>query len=276
MKSLIRLNDYSKEDIFEIFKIADDIRTGRYHGFLNGKTIIMFFPETSIRTRATFERGIYLLGGQSIIFSPETLDKKEKISDVIGYLNNWASTIIVRYKDIQMLDEMNLASNIPIINAMTDVNHPCEIIADLYSLSKIRKNFLADNYLFCGTSGNIGLAWREAAQVMSLQLSQCCKEKYRMPNVNYYDDIHNAVTGKDIICTDSIPHSYLDDFKDYKITLDIMKQANEGAILNPCPPFYRDEELTDEVIESNYFVGYGFKKYLLEIQQAIIIYNLSI
>lgn len=275
MKSLIRFSDYTKEDIFKVFQIADEIQTGKYQNFLKGKTILMFFPESSIRTRVTFEKGVYLLGGQTILFPPETLEKKEKIQDVIGYLNHWVDTIIVRYKDIQMLDKINDASNVPVVNAMTDVNHPCEILADLYSLSKIRNNFLEDQYLFCGASGNIGLAWSEAAQVMGFSFSQCCKELYRIPNVNYYNDIHSAIIGKDIICTDSIPYKYIDDFKDYKVTLDLMKQANEGALLNPCPPFYRNEEVTEEVIESNYFVGYRFKKYLLEIQQAIIIYNLS-
>lgn len=76
MKHLIRLSDYSKEDIKEIFNIADQLKQGKYREFLKGKTIVMFFPESSIRTRVTFEKGIYLLGGQSILFSPETLNKK--------------------------------------------------------------------------------------------------------------------------------------------------------------------------------------------------------
>lgn len=86
MKHLIRLTDYTKKEIKEIFHIADEIQQGKYKDFLKGKTIIMFFPESSIRTRVTFEKGIYLLGGQTILFSPETLDKKEEMKDVIGYI----------------------------------------------------------------------------------------------------------------------------------------------------------------------------------------------
>jgi len=100
MKNLIRLTDYTKSDVNEIFKIADELQKGKYTNYLTGKTIIMFFPESSIRTRVTFEKGIYLLGGQTILFSPSTLDKKEEIEDVSGYLNNWADGIVVRYKDI--------------------------------------------------------------------------------------------------------------------------------------------------------------------------------
>lgn len=274
MKSLIRLTDYSKEEILEIFKIADELRQGKYADFLRGKTVVMFFPASSIRTRVTFEKGIYLLGGQSILFAPETLDKKEEIKDVVGYLNNWADAIVVRYKDIHMLEKMKEYAQVPVINAMTDINHPCEMLADLYALSKIRKNFLEDNYLFCGRKGNIGLAWKEASEVMGFSFSQCCPLGYEMEGVSVSANIGEAVKGKDIICTDSLPDKELEAFKDYQVTRNIMDKANEGAVLNPCPPFFRGEEVSADVIDSRYFVGYEFKKYLLEVQQAVIIFNL--
>ncbi len=135
MKSFIRLTDHKKEDLLRIFEIADSIE--KYDGFLKGKTIVMFFPASSIRTRVSFEKGIYLLGGQSILFDPKTLDKKEEIKDVCGYLENWADAVIVRYPDINMLDRMADAMSAPVINAMTDVNHPCEMMSDLYTLSLI-------------------------------------------------------------------------------------------------------------------------------------------
>ena len=171
MTSLIRLTDFSKEQLIEIFEIADSI--DKYMELLKGKTIILFFPESSIRTRITFEKAIYLLGGQSILFDPATLDKKEDISDVCGYLNNWADAVVIRYKDINMIEKMKEALSIPIINALTDENHPCEMLSDLYSLSKIRPDYLNDKYLFVGEDGNIGRAWREAAKVFGFSLEQC-------------------------------------------------------------------------------------------------------
>ena len=90
--------------------------------------MILFFPSTSLRTRVTFENGIDLLGGQSILFPTETLDKKEKLEDVCGYLNNWADGIIVRHRNLDVVKELAQYSTIPVINAMTDWNHPCEII----------------------------------------------------------------------------------------------------------------------------------------------------
>jgi ornithine carbamoyltransferase len=275
MKNLIQLSDYSKQDILEIFQIADELQLGKYQDFLKGKTLVMFFPNSSIRTRITFERGIYLLGGQTSLFPPETLDKKEDLKDVFSYLSNWVDCAIIRHKNISLLEEITKSSNIPIINAMTDDNHPCEILTDLYSLSKIRDNIKLDNFLFVGPRGNIGLTWKQASEILGFSLIQCCPSGYDIENVNVIRKLDNAVKDIDIVCTDSYPSDSLADFKDYKISTEIMKMANEKAVLNPCPPFFRNEEVTEDVIDSEYFVGYTFKKYLLEIQQAIIIYSLS-
>lgn len=273
MQSFIRLTDFKLDDLLEIFEIADNIE--KYDGYLKGKTIVMFFPASSIRTRVSFEKGIYLLGGQSILFDPATLDKKEDIKDVCGYLQNWADAVVVRYKDIKMLDKMADAMDIPVVNAMTDDNHPCEMMSDLYSLSKIRASFLEDEYLFVGASGNIGKAWQEASEAFGFSLSQCSPDQYAIPGVKHSCDLKDSISGKDIVCTDSIPGDILKDFASYQITKDIMEQARSGAILNPCPPFYRGEEVSEDSIDSDFFAGYKFKKNLLKIQQAILIYCLA-
>ncbi|MCH5258054.1 MAG: peptide transporter [Lachnospiraceae bacterium] len=275
MRTLLRLTDLQPSDIYEIFHIADEIKMGKYTDFLNGKSAVLFFPYSSIRTRVTFEKGIYLFGGQPILFSNDALDKKEDLKDVCGYLNNWADLIIVRHKDIQLIEKLAGYSKVPLINAMTDRNHPCEILSDMYSLSKIRSNFVDDKYLFCGQSGNIGLAWKEASQVMGFELSQCCGVGYEMEGVNIYHNIKDAIKGKDIICTDSLPAGLLNDFRDCQVTKEIMDMANKHAVFNPCPPFYRGEEVSDEVIDSEYFVGYEFKKNLLVVQQAVIIWCMT-
>ena len=270
MKSFIRLTDFTKDELLEIFSIADSIE--KYSGFLSGKTIVMFFPASSIRTRVTFEKGIYLLGGQSILFDPTTLEKKENLRDVCGYLQNWADAVIARYRDIELLKKMDSYMGIPVINALTDENHPCEMMADLYALSKRRNDFLNDEYLFVGADGNIGRAWREAAEVMGFSITQSCPVEHKMSGVKFVDSLSDAIAGKDIICTDSIPGELAADFNSFQVTKDIMKKANTGAVLNPCPPFYRNEEVSEDVIDSEYFVGYDFKKDLLRIQQAILIF----
>jgi len=164
---------------------------------------------------------------------------------------------------------------VPVINALTDDNHPCEMMSDLYSLSKIRADYLRDKYLFVGSDGNIGRAWKEAADAFGFSLSQSSPAKHQIPGVTYHDNLKDAIVGKDVICTDSTSSDIINDFKDYQISKELMGLASKGAILNPCPPFYRGEEVTKDVIDSDYFVGYEFKQSLLIIQQAILIYCLS-
>ncbi|MDE6788224.1 MAG: peptide transporter [Ruminococcus sp.] len=274
MKDLIKLGDLTSDNVYEIFNIADEIQHGKYRNFLNNKSIILFFPSSSIRTRVTFEKGIYLLGGQSILFPSETLDKKENLKDVCGYLNNWADLVIVRHENIYVIEQLACYLNVPVVNAMSNANHPCEIIADMYALSKIRNDFISDRYLFCGKAGNIGFTWKAASDIMGFELSQCCGKGYEIEGLKTYNCIDDAIKGKDIICTDALPSDILPNFKDCQVTRDKMDMANRGAILNPCPPFYRGEEVSDDVINSSYFVGYEFKKHLLEVQQAIIVYLL--
>lgn len=275
MKDMLRLTDYCADDIYEIFRLTDEVRGGAYRDFLKGKCVVMFFPNSSIRTRVSFEKGIYLLGGQTILFPTETLDKKEDLRDVCGYLDNWADLVIARHADIKRLEKLAENLKVPVINAMTDSNHPCEMLSDLYALSKRRTDFTKDKFLFCGKRGNIGLAWKEAAEVMGFSLEQCCGEGYEIDGLPVYHSIEKAVTGKDIVCTDSLPESALAAFKDCQVTSEMMDRANPGAVLNPCPPFYRGEEVSEDVIDSEYFVGYDFKECLIAVQQAVMIYCLT-
>ena len=275
-KSLVFIDDFSKEEIYKIFKLADEFADDVSQvNPLEGKTVVLFFPESSLRTRVTFEKGIQELGGKTILFPPEALDKKEKIQDVIGYLENWVDAAIVRHSDIRIVKTMAEHARIPVINAMTSENHPCEIITDLYALSKIHKDIEKKKFLFVGAKGNIGNTWKAASELMGFELEQCCPVGYEIDNIKFHTNIDEAVIGKDIICTDSIPNKAKEEFKNYQITLLHMKKANQGATLNPCPPFFRGEEVSEDVINSDYFVGYGFKKCLITVQQAILCYLLD-
>lgn len=275
MKSLIRLSDLDLRDVQEIFRLADEFRSGKHRKCLRNRTIALFFPESSIRTRITYERGIYLMGAQSVLFPPSALDKKEDVRDVVAYLSNWVDAIVVRHRNIALLDEMALDSIIPVINAMTDVNHPCEILSDVYALSKRLGDVSEWKILFVGARGNIGLAWKEAAALFGFELTQSCPPKYAMEKVENIPHLMEAARGKDVICTDSLSADKLPDFAGYQITPEVM-QSSGCQLLNPCPPFYRGEEVSAEVVENDWngFVGYDFKSCLLEVQQAILYYLL--
>ena len=205
-KKLIFINDFSKEEIYEIFKRADKlVKAAGQAKPLEGKSVVLFFPESSIRTRVTFEKGIQDLGGNTILFPPSALDKKEKIEDVIGYLENWVDAVVVRHSDIEVVKSMAEHGGIPVINAMTSENHPCEIITDLYALSKIYKDLEKKKFLFVGAKGNIGNSWKAASELIGFELEQCCPLGYELDNIKFHTNIDDAILGKDIICTDSIP-----------------------------------------------------------------------
>lgn len=276
--NFIRLDDLKKDQFYTVFQLADRLQEEDHSKPLAGKTFILFFPEASIRTRTTFEKGIKELGGTCILFPPSALDKKEELMDVAGYLGNWADGIIVRHPDINVIDQLCRYSEIPVINAMTKHNHPCEIISDLYSISKLKPDFLKLNYAFVGAKGNIGRSWLEASKVLELRLCQVCRKGYELDKktdtYSFSEDLKETVSTCQVILTDGIPEELKseDYISDYQITKAVMETAGENAILNPCPPFTRGEEVSEDAIASKYFVGYGFKKNLLYVQQAVILY----
>ena len=241
MRNLIRLQDITKEELFDIFERADYFFEHPYEKKFMNRCFVLFFPESSIRTRVTFEKGIYNLGGQSILFDSDTLNKKEAHVDVIGYLNNWVDCIIVRFYDINAIHKIASYSTCPVINGLSDRNHPCEVITDLYSLYKKDKNFLEYHYLYVGPDRNIGYAWKEAADAFGIRF-----------------------------ITDSLSGDIVNDFKDYQITKAILQQSDKNIVFNPCPPFYRGQEVSEDAIDSSAFVGYEYKRSLLNVQQAII------
>jgi len=275
MKHLIKLTDYSIQDLNNVFTLADEIKDGKHKNDLAGKTIVLFFPNSSIRTRVTFEKGIYALGGQPILFPSDSLDKKEQIEDVAGYLNNWADCIVIRHGDINLIQQFAKYSKVPVINAMTKENHPCEVLSDLYAISKKRADYMNLSYVFVGVNANIGKAWAEAAKAFGINFIHCAPKGYELENAKIEHDITSAIKQSDIILTDSIPKEYLQDFKHHQITTELMQCAKPGAMLNPCPPFTRGEEVSADVIDSKYFVGYEFKKSLLYVHQAIMLYGIS-
>lgn len=168
---LLDINQLSGADITAIFKISNDLQQTKETRRLEGKTFTLIFPQTSLRTRITFEKGIKDLGGECILFPPETLDRREQLIDSIKYMENWVDGIIVRHSDFSKVEEMAKHSAIPVINAMTSHNHPCEVLADLFSISKLKANYNELVYTFVGPAGNISRSWANIAKVMNLKFN---------------------------------------------------------------------------------------------------------
>lgn len=267
------LNDFNEA----IFHIADTIES--YQNSFIGKTFVLFFPESSIRTRLSFEKGIKDLGGQCVLFPPATLDKREDLKDVIGYIENWADAVIVRHKSMDVVKTLAEHSRIPIINAMTRDNHPCEITADIYAIKK-KLGHIPKRMAFVGEHGNISSSWYLGAKVFDYHLNHVCLENERISNdddhYTFTTSLEEGLKGAEVVLTDPLSSELRNEdyINKYQITSERMKLTDD-AILNPCPPFFRGEEVSAEVIDSSCFVGYEFKKDLLAVQQGIILYCLG-
>lgn len=278
---LLDVDGLSSLQISEIFNLTHKLIEHKGERLLQGKTFILFFPENSLRTRITFEKGIKNLGGECILFSPEALDRREQLIDTIKYIENWADGIVVRHSDFMKITEMAKFSSIPIVNAMTSVNHPCEILADLYSISERKNNYRELVYTFVGPASNISRSWTNVAKIMNLDFNHVClvgnEITEQSPNYKFHTELEEVLKYSDVILTDSLPDQFrTDDYiSKYQITLERMMLTKKHSILNPCPPFFRNEEVSEDVINSDYFVGYSFKKNLVYVQQAIILYCLS-
>ena len=267
MKHFLRLTDYTKADIYEIFHITDEILEGHYQNLLQGKSVVLFFPESSIRTRVTFEKGIALLGGQPILFPSSALDKKEDLQDVIGYLNNWANLLVVRHRDMAALEKIAASAFIPVINALTDEYHPCQILADLLTIREysgrtdgsIRMAFYGD------ARSNIANSLILAARLTGMELVLCSPAEEQpdralyagCSNVSWEADPMKAAAGVDYFYTDVWVSMGFEEERERRMKLFAPYQVNEKlfSVAKPdakflhCLPAHRGEEVSAGVMD---------------------------
>lgn len=272
VRHLIRLDDWTAADAAAVFALADAYRAGT--GPRTDGAAVMFFPASSLRTRVSFERGAQQMGLQPIAFPPETLDKPEALADVAMYLAQWADVVVARHPDIAVLDGLAAASALPVVNAMTDVNHPCEVLADVYALSR-EVDVRRTRFLFVGADGNIARAWHEAAALFGLDLVQCCPAGLAVPGARWTEDLATAVRSADVIVTDG-PGRHAEALAGHRITEELLATAPEGVRFAPCPPFVRGREATAGALAGPAFVGHAFKRSLLPVQQAVLAHCLGL
>ena len=276
--NFIRVTDMTVQDIKRIFTVADSLRTGGAITSLSGRTAVMFFPESSIRTRITFEKGLHCMGITPILFPSSALDKREDIADVTGYIENWADLLIIRHPSIEKIESISKCSQIPVINAMTSQNHPCEILSDIYSIRNRKADFDKLVYTFVGENSNILHSWIEASEILGFRLNHVSLPENEADdagkNYSFFTDISDVISETDVLLTDPLTEKYRNEeyYSKYQITLKILQKGKNDLLFNPCPPFYRGEEVSNDAIGSSCFVGYSFKKNLLYVQQAIMAY----
>jgi ornithine carbamoyltransferase len=272
MRSLIRLDDWTPADIEQVFALADAYDAGR--GPRTSGCAVMFFPAASLRTRVTFERGAALMGLQPVVLPESTLDKDEALADVANYLDGWADIVVARHRHLAVLDALAAPGALPIVNAMTAVNHPCEVLADLWALRQ-NGDLTATRFLFVGPDGNISRAWQEASRALGLDLVQCSPAELRTPGARWVEDLATAIRSADVIITDD-PGSHAEILAPYRITASMLDAAPRGVLLNPCPPFIRGREVSDDAMTHPAFVGHAFKRALLPVHQAVMAFCLGL
>lgn len=265
MRHLIRLSDWDRADVERVFALADEYERGA--GPRREGCAVMFFPPSSLRTRVSFERGAQLMGLQPIVFPTESLEKPEALADVAGYLASWADVLIVRQR-MQIIEELAASSPIPVVNAMTELNHPCEVIGDVYALSRTREP-QSLRFLFVGADGNIARAWQEISDVLGLHLMQCCPPELATPGLVNTEDLARAITTADVIITDG-PGPHAEALAPFRITAALLDAAPADAQFIPCPPHVAGREATADAFRHPAFAGHGFKRTLLPAQQAVL------
>lgn len=291
MKDLISIRAMEREEILNLLDFADKIKTKMYGGIdykpLKDKTIITSFPPTSLRTRTSFETGIFQLGAHAINM-PIDFQAKEPLIDKVGYLNNWIDYLVIRHPDEAIIEEVARHADFSVINAMSKRSHPCEILSDIMTIRERRPNLQDLKFVFVGEGANISNTWFELAAKLDLNLTQVCPEGYEVNDELFYyakerskgeimikNSVEEGLKHADIILTDGWPVGS-DDSYDYErfmanqIDLHKLSLTNKDCIVNPCPPFTRGEEIAAEVIDSDYFIGYHGKENLLHMQKAII------
>lgn len=267
MRHFLRLDQIERSDLEHIMGLADAYDRGQGPRFDGAATL--FFPPGSIRTRASFERGLATMGLQPIVFPPETLDKPEAHEDVAGYLAQFCDLVVVR-ASMSILEGLAAKDHLPVVNAMTDVNHPCEALSDLWALRKMGRNIHELRYAIVGVGdSNVIQAWFEAGRAFGLDMVHVCPTGHELPGVEHVDDILVGVDGADVIATDP-PGPHTEIMAPYRITSAVLAAASTDVLLDPCPPFQRGREVSTDAVASSHFVGYGFKRALLPVQQAVV------
>ncbi len=304
-KDLLRMDDLSKDEILDILNLADQLKYEQKHGIehhlLKGKSLGMIFEKASTRTRVSFEVGMYQLGGHPLFLSSKDLQigRGEPIQDTARVLSRYLDGIMIRtfsQKGIEVLAE---CSSIPIINGLTDDEHPCQILADLMTIRERKLILEGLNVAYIGDGNNMCNSLIIGCLTLGMNVSIANPIGYKPPK--YYiekgislaeengvsfkmtEDPSEAIKNADVIITDVWASMGQEDeskkrqiaFKGYQVNSELMQLANDDAIVLHCLPAHREEEITEEVLEAHADVIFEEAENRLHAQKAILVKLLS-
>jgi ornithine carbamoyltransferase len=298
-KSLISINDLTLEEIYEIFEVSKTLKEKKLIGepnrILEGKTLGMIFSKPSTRTRVSFETGIYQLGGIGMYFGPNDLQLKrsESISDTAKVLSRYLDGIMIRTFSHQDVIDLARFGSIPVINGLTDLLHPCQVLTDLFTALEKKRSLEGLKLAYIGDGNNMAHSLLHGCSKVGMNISiaspsgfKPLKEivenakrnaKYMGSKVEILDDPVQAVKGADIVYTDvwasmgqeSEAETRKKKFAKYQVNSRLVKNAKDDYIFMHCLPAHRGEEVTDEICDSPNSVIFDEAENRLHVQKAV-------
>ncbi|EHQ87514.1 ornithine carbamoyltransferase [Desulfosporosinus youngiae] len=298
-RDFISLHDYNQDELSYILDVAKDLKAeqkaGRPHPILQGKTLGMVFTKSSTRTRVSFEVGMYQLGGHALFLSGRDiqLGRGEPISDTARVLSRMVDGIMIRTFSHQEVLELAEFATIPIINGLTDLLHPCQVLADLMTIQEHKGRLEGLKLAYVGDGNNMAHSLMYGGAKMGLHVVIASPQGYKPDPlivaaaqadakqngglVEIVDDPSEAVKGADVLYTDvwasmgqeAEANERMAAFKGYQINSNSLKLANQSAIVLHCLPAHRGEEITEDVIEGPQSVVFDESENRLHAQKAI-------
>ena len=301
MDSLLSICDI-KEDVSNIIDLASEIKAGkREEKPLEGKTLAMIFQKSSTRTRVSFDVGMYQLGGRAIFLSSNDLQmgRGEPISDTARVLSRFVDGIMIRAIEHDDVIELAKYSDVPVISGLTNLEHPCQALADVLTIKEHFGSFEDKKICFVGDGNNVCNSLLLIAPLLGMDMSVACPKGYE-PNedivntaleyakennteITISNDINVALDNVDVVYTD-VWVSMGDeaeaaqreiDLKPYQVNKELMDLANDDAIFMHCLPAIRGQEVTAEVIDGPQSVIYDEAENRLHAQKAVLYYYLK-
>ena len=276
MKHLLKLLDWSKDEIMEVLNLADQLKYENKHGIehhhLKGKTLGMIFSKSSTRTRVSFEVGMHQLGGHALFLSSRDLQigRGEPVQDTARVLSRYLDGIMIRTFEQKEVEDLAKYGSIPIINGLTDFCHPCQILADLMTIREFKGQFNGLKMCFIGDGNNMANSLIVGCLKVGMAVSVACPEGYHPdPQVMEFakdfdcfeltDSPMKAAENADVVITDVWASMGQEGeaekrklaFKGYQINDDIMGAAKKDAMVLHCLPAHREEEITEKVFEAH-------------------------
>ncbi|NTV13644.1 MAG: ornithine carbamoyltransferase [Desulfobulbaceae bacterium] len=301
-KHLLSLWDFDRPALQAYVDLAlrlkKECKAGVRHQHLLGKTVALIFEKPSTRTRVSFESAMYSLGGQVIYLSGRDtqLARNEPLKDMARVMDRYVDGLVVRTYGQEIVDELARYSQVPVINALTDLHHPCQILSDVMTVIEKRGEIAQQHIAWVGDGNNMANSWIEAAGRFGFHLTLACPPGYE-PNarilaearqngtgvIELTSDPVAAVKDADVINCDvwasmgqeSEQAARVQIFQPYQVNSSLLAQAKPGAIVLHCLPAHRGEEISEEVLEGPQCVAFDQAENKLHIHRAILASHLA-